>query len=54
MGLTADAGYIGTESFRLPRSSFPNGYPGAEPGFAPYTVFDITGAVTGGFGYLSQ
>jgi len=53
LGLTADAGYIGTESFRLPRSSFPNGYPGAGPGFAPYTVFDSTGAVTGGFGYES-
>jgi hypothetical protein len=50
LGLTADAGYVGTESFRLPRSSYPNGYPGAEPGFAPYTQFDGTGAVTGGFG----
>jgi hypothetical protein len=49
-GLTADAGYVGTESFHLPRSSYPNAYPGAEPGFAPYTTFDSTGAVTGGFG----
>ncbi|MGC2298460.1 MAG: hypothetical protein WA476_06630, partial [Acidobacteriaceae bacterium] len=52
-GLTADAGYVGTDSYRLPRSSYPNGYPGAEPGFAPYTVFDSTGAVAGGFGYES-
>jgi hypothetical protein len=50
LGLTADAAYVGTASFRLPRSSYPNGYPGAEPGFAPYTNFDSTGAVTGGFG----
>jgi hypothetical protein len=49
-GLTADAGYVGTESFHLPRSSYPNAYPGAEPGFAPYTTFDSAGAVTGGFG----
>jgi hypothetical protein len=53
LGLTADAGYIGTASFRLPRSSYPNGYPGAEPGFAPYTVFDSTGAEAGGFGFES-
>ena len=52
-GLTADAGYVGTASFRLPRSSFPNGYAGASPGFAPYTQFDSTGAVTGGFGFES-
>jgi hypothetical protein len=50
LGLTADAAYVGTASFRLPRSSYPNGYPGAEAGFAPYTNFDRTGAVTGGFG----
>jgi hypothetical protein len=49
--LTADAAYVGTASFRLPRVSFPNGYPGADPGFAPYTQFDSSGAVIGGFGY---
>jgi hypothetical protein len=50
-GLTADAAYVGTASFRLPRQSYPNAYPGADPGFAPFTDFDSTGAVTGGFGY---
>lgn len=50
-GLTADAAYVGTEAFHLPRSSFPNGFPGADPGFAPYTQFDSTGAVAGGFGF---
>ncbi|HEX4068194.1 MAG TPA: carboxypeptidase regulatory-like domain-containing protein [Acidobacteriaceae bacterium] len=50
-GLTADAAYVGTESFRLPRQSYPNAYPGADPGFAPFTSFDATGAATGGFGF---
>ena len=52
-GLTADATYIGTAAFRLPRIAFPNAFPGADPGFAPYTNFDSTGAVTGGFGFES-
>jgi hypothetical protein len=52
-GLTANAAYVGTASFRLPRSSFPNGYPGADPGFAPFTDFDGSGGVTGGFGFES-
>jgi hypothetical protein len=50
-GLTADAGYVGTASMRLPRIAPANAYPGAEPGFAPYTTFDSAGAVTGGFGF---
>ena len=52
-GLTVDAAYVGTASFRLPRISYPNAYPGAEPGFARFTDFDNTGAVTGGFGFES-
>ncbi len=52
-GVTADAAYVGTASFRLPRVSFPNGYPGAEPAFAPYTQFDAAGNVAGGFGFES-
>jgi hypothetical protein len=52
-GLTADATYIGTAAFRLPRVSFPNAFPGADPGFAPYTTFDSSGTVTGGFGFES-
>ena len=52
-GLTADAAYVGTASFRLPRASNPNAYPGADPGFAPFTDFDSTGNVTGGFGFES-
>ena len=52
-GLTADAAYIGTAAAHLPRVSFPNAFPGADPGFAPYTTFDNTGAITGGFGFES-
>ncbi|MBW4026990.1 MAG: TonB-dependent receptor [Acidobacteria bacterium] len=48
--LTADANYVGTAGIRLPRISFPNAYPGADPQFAPYTQFDSSGTVTGGFG----
>ena len=48
--LTADANYVGTAGVHLPRVSFPNAYPGASPEFAPYTQFDSSGNVTGGFG----
>jgi hypothetical protein len=48
--ITADAAYIGTASVHLPRMSYPNGYSGAGPGFAPHTQFDSNGNVIGGFG----
>ena len=48
--LTADASYVGTAAEKLPRLGFPNAYPGASPGFAPYTQFDSSGNVIGGFG----
>ncbi len=48
--LTADAAYVGTAASRLPRSSYPNAYPGADPQSAQYTTFDSSGVVTGGFG----
>ena len=48
--LTADASYVGTAAEKLPRYGFPNAYPGASPGFAPYTQFDGSGNVIGGFG----
>ena len=37
--LTADAGYVGTTAMKLPRTSFPNAYSGADPAFAPHTRF---------------
>jgi hypothetical protein len=48
--LTADASYVGTAAEKLPRLGFPNAYSGASPGFAPYTRFDSSGNVIGGFG----
>jgi hypothetical protein len=51
--LTADLGYVGTAAARIPRMGFPNAYPGATPGFAPYTEFNSTGDVTGGFGVMN-
>ena len=48
--LTADASYVGTAAEKLPRTSFPNAYPGASPAFATHTTFDANGNVTGGFG----
>ncbi len=48
--LTADASYVGTAGVKLPRTSFPNAYPGATAAFAPQTTFDSSGNVTGGFG----
>jgi len=51
--LTADAAYVGTAASKLPQSSYPNAYPGADPQSAIYTTFDSSGAVTGGFGFES-
>ncbi len=51
--LTADAGYVGTAAEKLPRTSYPNGYPGADPAFAPFTQFDSAGDVIGGFGVMN-
>ena len=48
--LTADAAYVGTAAEHLPNYTYPNAFPGASDGFAPYTNFDSNGNVTGGFG----
>jgi len=48
--LTADVNYVGTAGVKLPRTSFPNAYPGAGPEFARHTQFDSSGNVIGGFG----
>jgi hypothetical protein len=52
--LTADANYVGTASNHLPRTSFPNAYPFASPGFAPDTTFNSAGQVTGGLGVENE
>jgi hypothetical protein len=48
--LVADMAYVGTASSKLPRISFPNGYAGADEAHAPFTQFDSTGKIVGGFG----
>jgi len=48
--LTADANYVGTAAAHLPRISYPNAYPGADPAFARYTQFNTAGQIIGGFG----
>ena len=52
--LTADAAYVGTSSEKLPRTSFPNAYSGADAAFAPLTTFDNAGNVTGGMGLENE
>ncbi len=47
---TIDASYVGTAGVKLPTIEYPNGYSGAGQGFAPYTQFDSSGNVVGGYG----
>jgi hypothetical protein len=49
-GATLNAAYVGTAGVKLPVTDSPNGFAGASPEFAPYTQFDSSGAVTGGYG----
>lgn len=44
------ASYVATVGVGLPAVASPNGYGGAEPGFAPYTRFDTSGNIIGGYG----
>ncbi len=48
--VTASAAYVATTGVGLGFIETPNGYPGAEKGFAPFTLFDASGAAQGGFG----
>jgi hypothetical protein len=49
-GAVLSAGYVGTAGIKLPSLDYPNGYSGADPAFAPYTQFDSSGQVVGGYG----
>jgi hypothetical protein len=44
------ASYVGTSGVGLAENYYYNGYTGAGPGFAPFTVFDSTGTAVGGAG----
>jgi hypothetical protein len=48
--VTINAAYVGTAGVALTAGDNPNGYTGAAPAFAPYTKFDSTGRISGGFG----
>jgi hypothetical protein len=47
---SASADYIGISSVGLPIMTYPNGYVGADPQFAPHSEFGPTGQFIGGFG----
>jgi len=49
-GVTVNASYVGTAGNKVPVMDYPNGYVGAEAGFAPYTQFDSAGRAVGGYG----
>jgi hypothetical protein len=51
-GITWNANYVGTAGNKLPAMDAPNGFPGATAAFAPYTQFDSSGRVTGGYGLV--
>ena len=44
------ASYVATVGVKLAALSYPNGYGGADPAFAPFTKFDAQGGVLGGIG----
>ena len=49
-GAALGAAYVGTAGIKLPVMDYPNSYTGAAPAFAPYTQFDSSGNITGGYG----
>ena len=53
-GVTLNGAYVGTAGIKLPSVDFPNGFSGADPGFAPYTQFDSSGVATGGYGPVTE
>ncbi len=45
-----NAACVSTDGVKLGRMEYPNAYGGADPAHAPYTQFDASGEVTGGYG----
>lgn len=52
-GANLSAGYVGTAGIKLPSMDYPNGFSGALPAYAPYTQFDASGRVVGGYGVVN-
>ncbi len=50
--VNASAAYVAASGVGLGFIETPNGYPGAEKGFAPFTNFDQQGRVQGGYGAI--
>jgi len=53
-GVSLNGSYVGTAGIKLPAADWPNGFTGADPAFAPYTQFDSSGSVTGGYGSVFE
>ncbi len=51
--INLSAAYVGTAGGHLGRIDSPNGYAGASPQYAPYTLFNSAGQVTGGYGPIA-
>jgi hypothetical protein len=51
--LKLSASYVGTAGIKMPATSYPNGYTGADPAFSPYTLYDSEGRISGGYGLIS-
>jgi hypothetical protein len=52
--LKFSAAYVGTTGIKMPSSFFPNSYTGADRAFAPYTLYDSEGRISGGYGLISM
>jgi hypothetical protein len=48
--VVVNASYVGTQGVKLMSVISPNSYSGASSQFAPFTQFDVSGQVTGGYG----
>lgn len=48
--VVVNASYVATAGVKLPSVISPNSYLGASPAFAPFTQFDSSGQVSGGYG----
>ncbi|MBV8816803.1 MAG: hypothetical protein JO022_00525, partial [Acidobacteriaceae bacterium] len=52
-GVVINAGYVGIAGVKLAAMDFPNGYAGADPAFSPYTLYDASGRIAGGYAQAS-